>query len=161
VRTLVSLKKGSSPRAAVTLSHSLQIACSPLPSCFFIPRPRRRLCHFAFALLSSTPAPPCTPWLCSVTPIASSLRRRSTWCVACSGGVHQGSPEGFAPTRLPSATLPSGSSCYSSPTSPAGWRYRSRLSSYCCWRSSSSSFSTLRPTPSSKQPSLSRSTRCS
>jgi hypothetical protein len=46
---------------------------------------------------------------------------------------------------LPSTISPSGSLCYSSPTSPTGWRCRSRLSSCCCWRSSGSSFSTLRP----------------
>jgi hypothetical protein len=37
VRTLVSLKKGSPPRAAVTLSHSLPIACALSPSCSSAP----------------------------------------------------------------------------------------------------------------------------
>jgi hypothetical protein len=97
----------------------------------------------------------------SVTPTTSSPRGSSTCCAACLGGARQGSPEGFAPACLPSATLPSRSSCYSSPTSPAGWRCRSRLSSYCGWRSLGSSFSTLRPTPSSKRPSSSTSARCS
>jgi hypothetical protein len=157
----IILEKGFTPRAAVTIPHSIPITCAPLLSCFFVPRPRCQLCPFAFVLLSSTPTPPRTPWLRSITPTASSPRGSSTWCVACLGGARQGSPKGFAPARLPSATLLSGSSCYSSPTSPAGWRCRSHLSSCCCWRSSGSSFSTLRPTPSSKRPSSSTSTRCS
>jgi hypothetical protein len=109
VRTLASMKKGSPPRVAVTLSHSLPIDCALSPSCFFVPRPHRRLCPFAFALLSSTPSPPCTPWLRLVTPTASSLRRRSTWCVACLGGARQRTPQGSAPALLPSAISPLGS----------------------------------------------------
>jgi hypothetical protein len=38
----VFLKKGSPPRAAVTLLHSLPIDCTLSPSCSFVPRPRRR-----------------------------------------------------------------------------------------------------------------------
>jgi hypothetical protein len=37
VKTLVSLKKGSPPRAAVTLSHSLPIACALSLSCSSVP----------------------------------------------------------------------------------------------------------------------------
>jgi hypothetical protein len=37
VRTLVSLKKGSPPRAAVTLSHSLPIDYALSPSCSSVP----------------------------------------------------------------------------------------------------------------------------
>jgi hypothetical protein len=157
-RTLVSLKKEFTPRVAVTFS---PIACASLPSCSSVLRPRRRLCPFAFTLLSSTPAPPCTPWLHSATPTASSLRRRSTWCSACLGGTSQRPLQGSALAPLPSAISPSRSLFCSSPTSPAGWPCRSRLSSSCCWRSSGSSFSTLHPTPSSKRPSSSTSVRCS
>jgi hypothetical protein len=39
------LEKGFTPRAAGTLSHSLPIACAPLPSCSSAPRPRRRTRH--------------------------------------------------------------------------------------------------------------------
>jgi hypothetical protein len=53
-----------------------------------------------------------------------------------------------------------GGSCSSSPTSPVGWRCRSRLSSCCCWRSSASNLSTSRPTSSLRQPSSPTSARC-
>jgi hypothetical protein len=36
------LEKGFTPRAAGTISHSLPIACAPLPLCSSAPRPRRR-----------------------------------------------------------------------------------------------------------------------
>jgi hypothetical protein len=94
-------------------------------------------------------------------PTASSLRRRSTWCAACLGGARQRTSQGSAPVLLPSAISPSRSLFCSSPTFPAGWRCRSRHSSYYCWRSSGSSFSTSRPTPSSRWPSSSTSARCS
>jgi hypothetical protein len=78
------LEKGFAPHAAVTLSHSLPIACAPLLSCFFVPCPRHWLCPFVFVLLSSTST---LPWLRSVTPTASNLRGSSTWCAACLGGA--------------------------------------------------------------------------
>jgi hypothetical protein len=71
------------------------------------------------------------------------------------------SPEGSTPAPLPSAISPPGSPCSSSPTSPMGWCCRSSLSSYCCWRSSASNFSTSRPTPSSRRPSSPTCARCS
>jgi hypothetical protein len=39
------LEKGFTPRAAVTLSHSLPITCAPLPSCSSVPRPCHRTRH--------------------------------------------------------------------------------------------------------------------
>jgi hypothetical protein len=39
------LEKGFTPRAAVTLSHSLPFDCASLPSCSSALRPRRRTCH--------------------------------------------------------------------------------------------------------------------
>jgi hypothetical protein len=39
------VEKGFTPRAAVTLSHSLPIAYAPLPSCSFVPCPRHRTRH--------------------------------------------------------------------------------------------------------------------
>jgi hypothetical protein len=53
---------------------------------------------FAFMLLCSTPAPSHTPWLRSVILIPFRLRKRSIWCVACSGGACQGSPEESVPS---------------------------------------------------------------
>jgi hypothetical protein len=73
-------------------------------------------------------------------------------------GVHQ---EDLGRHHPPLVSSPLGSSCSSSPTSPAGWRCRSRRSSCCCWRSSNSSSSTSHPTPSSRWPSSSTSARCS
>jgi hypothetical protein len=96
-----------------------------------------------------------------VTLTISSLRKRLTWCAACSGGARQGSSVEFVSALLPSAISPPGSSCCSPPTSPAGWHCRSRPSFCCCWRSSGISFSTSCPTPSSRWPSSSTYARCS
>jgi hypothetical protein len=135
----VFLEKGFTPHAEVTLSHSLQLL-----------RP------FAFEL--STP-------LCIRAPLLSTV------AVAMASLVHPTrfqSEEALNLVRnllgwgvlvpLPSTVSPPGSSCSSS---PAGWRYRSRLSSCCCWRRSASNFSTSCPTPSSRRPSLPTSVRCS
>jgi hypothetical protein len=139
------LEKGFTPRAAVT----------------FFAFSTNRLRPFAFVLLCSTPAPPHMPWLRLVILTAFSLRRCSTWCAACLGGARQGSPEESTPAPSPLVISPSRSSCCSPPTSPAGWRCRSRPSSCYYWRSSGFSFNTSRPTPSSRQPSSSTSARCS
>jgi hypothetical protein len=64
------------------------------------------------------------------------------------------------PAPLPPAISPSGSSCSSFPTSPAGWRCRFRLSSCCYWRSSASNLITSRPTSSSRRSSSPTSVRC-
>jgi hypothetical protein len=120
-----------------------------------------RLRPFAFVLLYSTPAPPHTPWLRSVILIDFSLKKHSTWCVACLGGVRQGSPKESVPALLPLAILPRGSLCCSPPTSLAGWHCRFCTSSFYCWRSLGFSFNTSHPTPSSRQQSSSTSARCS
>jgi hypothetical protein len=117
----VFLEKGFTPRAAVTLSHSLQLL-----------RP------FAFEL--SAPHCICTP-LFSAAIVAMALlvhperfqseealnlvRNLLGWgAPAFSGRICAGAST--------SAISPQGSSCSSSPTSLAGWRCRSRLSSYYC-----------------------------
>jgi hypothetical protein len=61
----------------------------------------------------------------------------------------------------PLAISSPGSSCCSPPTSLVGWCCQFHPSSCCCWRSSGFSFNTSRPTPSSRQPSSSTSSRCS
>jgi hypothetical protein len=58
-------------------SKRIHLACS---SYLFAFSPNR-LRPFAFMLLCSTPAPPHTPWLCSVILIAFRLRKSSIWCV--------------------------------------------------------------------------------
>jgi hypothetical protein len=55
------------------------------------------------------------------------------------------------------AILPPESLCSSS---LAGWRYRSRLSSCCCWRGLASNLNTLRPASSLRQPSSPTSAGC-
>jgi hypothetical protein len=92
--------------------------------------------------------PPLSPWPRWFVLSVSRLRRRATWCPACSDGARRRSPGGSGPAPLPSVTSSPGSSCSSSPTSPVGWCRRSRRSSCCYWRSSDSS--TSRPTPSSR-----------
>jgi hypothetical protein len=57
------------------------------------------------------------------------------WCATCLDGARQRLPGGSALAPFPSVTSPPGSSFCSPPTSPAGWRCRSHLSSCCCWRS--------------------------
>jgi hypothetical protein len=62
---------------------------------------------------------------------------------------------------LLTAISPPESLCSSSPTSPAGWRCRSRLSSCCCcWRSLASNLSTSCPASSFRRPSSPTSARC-
>jgi hypothetical protein len=61
---------------------------------------------------------------------------------------------------LLTTTSPPESLCSSSPTSPAGWRCRFRLSSCCCWRGSASNLNTLRPASSFRRPSSPTSARC-
>jgi hypothetical protein len=146
----VFLEKGFTRRAAVTLSHSLQLL-----------RP------FAFELS----APLCirVPLLSAAVVAMASLAHpkrfqsdgHSTWCATCLDGARRRSPEGSTLAPLPSTISPRGSSCSLSPTSTAGWRCRSRLSSCCYWRSSASNFSTSRPTPSSRRPSSPTCARCS
>jgi hypothetical protein len=147
----VYLEKGFTPRAAVTLSHSLPTA-APF---------RLRALRAPLHSRSSAFRHRSRPWPRWFIPSASSPRGHSTWCATCSDGACRRSPEGSAPAPLPLAISPPGSSCSSSPTSPMGWRCRSRHSSCCCWRSSTSNFSTSRPTPSSRRPSLPTSARCS
>jgi hypothetical protein len=145
----VFLEKGFFPRAEVTLSHSNR--CALLP-----PSPLR---PFTFSLFSFPPSQSPRPrWL---IPSVSSLRGHLMWCASSSDGVHRLSPEGSGPAPLPSAISPPGSSCSSSPTSLAGWRYRSRHSSCCYWRSSAYNFSTSPRTPSSRRPSSPTCVRCS
>jgi hypothetical protein len=118
----VFLEKGFTPRAAVTLLHFLptiapfRLRALRAPLLLRSPALHRRSRH---GLASSPPS-------------VSSLRWHSTWCATCTDGARRRSPEGSAPAPLPSAILPLGSSCSSSPTSPAGCRCRSRLSSCCC-----------------------------
>jgi hypothetical protein len=129
------------------LSHRCALSPpSPLRPFAFVP--------FCFPSLQS-------PWPRWFILSISRTRGHSTWFATCSDRAHRRSPEGSAPAPLPSAISPPGSSCSSSPTSPTGWRCRSRHSSYCCWRSSTFSFSTSRPTPSSRQPSSPTYARCS
>jgi hypothetical protein len=62
-----------------------------------------------------------------------------------------GLTEGSVPALSPLAILPLGNLCCSPHTFLAGWRCRFRPSFCYCWRSSSFSFNTSRPTPSSRQ----------
>jgi hypothetical protein len=61
---------------------------------------------------------------------------------------------------LLTAISPLESLCSSSPTSLAGWRCRSRLSSCCCWTGLASNLYTLRPASSFRRPSLPTSAGC-
>jgi hypothetical protein len=61
---------------------------------------------------------------------------------------------------LLTAISPLESLCSSSPTSLAGWRCRSRLSSCCCWRGLASNLYTLRLASSFRQPSSPTSAGC-
>jgi hypothetical protein len=147
----VFLEKGFTPRATVTLSYFLPTA-APF---------RLRALHAPLHLRSSSFHRRSRHGPASPSRALSSPRWHSTWCATCLDGARRLSPEGSAPAPLPSAILPPRSSCSSSPTSPTGWRCRSRLSSCCCWRSSASNFSTSRPTPSPRRPSSPTSRRCS
>jgi hypothetical protein len=130
----VFLEKGFTPHATVTLSHFLQLLC-PFAFELFVP-----LCICALMLSAAVVA-----MALLVHPERFQSEGHSNWCATCSDGARQRSPEGSAPAPLPSVISPPGNSCSSSPTSPAGWHCRSRLSSCCCWRSSASSFSTSPP----------------
>jgi hypothetical protein len=85
-----------------------------------------------FALVLFRFPSPQSPWPRWFVSSVSRLRRRLMWCAACSNGARRHSSGGSRTASLPSVTSPPGSSCSSSPTSLAGWRYRSRYSSCCC-----------------------------
>jgi hypothetical protein len=127
-------EKGFTPRAAVTLSHSLH---SLRPFAFEFSAP---LCIRVPLLLATVVAmallahPECFQYEGALNLVHNLL-----------GWARRRSPEGSALAPLPSVISPPGSSCPSSPTSPAGWHCQSRPSSCCCWRSSASSFSTSPP----------------
>jgi hypothetical protein len=122
----VFFEKGFSPHAAVTLSHSLSLlhpfASEPtVPLCIRAPLPST-----AAVAMASLVHPECF----QNEGALNLVRNLLGWS---------------APAPLPLAISPLGSSCSSSPTSPAGWRCRSRRSSCCYWRSSAFSFSTSPP----------------
>jgi hypothetical protein len=106
----VFLEKGFTPRAAVMLSHSLQLL-----------RP------FAFELS----APLCirVPLLCATVVAMASLAHPERFPSEGALNLVRNLLGCGTPAPLPSAISLLGSSCSSSPTSPMGWRCRSRLSS--------------------------------
>jgi hypothetical protein len=67
------------------------------------------------------------PWPCKFIPSVPRLSECSTWYTTCLDGMHRRSTERFAPTPSIPVNLPLESSCLLS--SPAGWCYRSCLSS--------------------------------
>jgi hypothetical protein len=146
------------PSLEVGFSARSGFAFAFFPNCSALSPPS--LPRFSAFVLLSFP-PPRLPWPCWFALLTTRPRRRSTRCAVCSDGARLRSPGGSGPTLSPSAILPPGSLCSSSPISSADWRYRFRRSS-CCWRrSSGSNSSTSRPTPSSSWPSLFISVRCS
>jgi hypothetical protein len=97
----------------------------------------------AFVLLSFRSSR--LPWPCWFALITTKPRRRSTRCAVCSDGARLRSLGGSGPALFPSAILPPGSLCSSSPISSVDWRCRFCRSFCCCWRS-------LAPTPASHAP---------
>jgi hypothetical protein len=67
------------------------------------------------------------PWPCNFISSVPRLSECSTWYTACLDGMRRRSAEGFAPVPSTPVNLPLESSCLL--FSPAGWCYRSCLSS--------------------------------
>jgi hypothetical protein len=148
----VFLEKGFTPRAAVTLSHSLQ-SLRPFASELSVPPCIRALPLYTRAATVAM-ASLARPDRFQSEAALDLVRNLLGWSVPALAGR-------IRADAIPSAASPPGSSSCSSPTSPAGWHCRSHLSSCCCWRSLGSSFSTSRPTLSSRRSSSSTSARCS
>jgi hypothetical protein len=146
----VFLEKGFTSRATVTLSHSLQLLCPfafelSAPLCIRVP-----LLSVAIVTMASL----VHPERFQFEEALNLVRNLLGWgAPAFAGRIRVGAS--------PLGDLTAESSCSSSPTSPASWRCRSRLSSCCYWRISASNFSTSRPTPSSRRPSSPTCARCS
>jgi hypothetical protein len=98
---------------------------------------------FMFVLLSFRP--PRLSWPHWSALITTRLRRRSTRCAVCSDGARLRSLGGSGPALFPSAILPPGSLCSSSPIPSADWCCRFRHSFCCCWRSSGSNLASHAP----------------
>jgi hypothetical protein len=84
----------------------------------------------------------------------------STWCAAYLDGMCRYLPGGLVLVSLLSVTFPPKSLCSLFPNSPAGWLYRSHLSSCSCWRGLASSLYLWRPTSSFRRPSSPTSAGC-
>jgi hypothetical protein len=69
------------------------------------------------------------PWPCDFIPSTPRLSECSKWYIACLDGMHRHSPGGLVLGCLLSATYLPECLCSLFPNSPAGWLYRSHLSS--------------------------------